>query len=194
MRPIVPLERGTSVAGMEPSERAERIEEVALVARSGDARALEELLALIEPDVMARCRRVLPHQLDAEEAAQDALMTVARRIESFEGRSKFRTWLYMVSSNAAVDTYRRLRRHATDGTPLPEITEASRTSVIAGTRIDLLDALDQVDSKFGEPVVLRDVQGMDYSDIADALDLPVGTVKSRIHEGRQRLQRLLDAT
>lgn len=179
---------------MEPEARQAKIEELARTAKAGDKRAMEELLALIEPDVMQRCQRILPHRLDAEEAAQDALMAVVRRIGSFEGRSKFSTWLYMVSSNAAVDTYRKLKRRATDPGEMPELTENRRTSVIAGTRIDLLDALEQVDAKFGEAVVLRDMQGLDYSEIADLLGIPTGTVKSRIHEGRQRLQRILDAT
>ncbi len=177
---------------MEPSERAERLEVVAAQAATGDTRALNELLALAEPLVQQRCQRILPHPLDAEEAAQDALFAVSRRIESFEGRSKFSTWLYMVSSNAAVDTYRRLKKHSASGAELPEITEERRTSVIAGTRIDLLEALDKVSSRFAEPVILRDMQGMDYAEIAEALDVPVGTVKSRIHEGRTQLQRLLE--
>ncbi len=179
---------------MEPEQRQAKVEELAVKAKDGDARAMDELLVLIQPEVMLRCQRVLPHRLDAEEAAQDALMAVVRRIGSFEGRSKFSTWLYMVSSNAAVDTYRKLKRRATDPGEMPELTEDRRTSVIAGTRIDLLDAIEQVDAKFGEPVVLRDIQGMDYADIAELLDVPTGTVKSRIHEGRQRLQRILDVS
>lgn len=173
-------------------ERRQRIEIIALPAAGGDARALDELLRLIQPDVAKRCQRILPHALDAEEATQDALMAVVKRIGSFEGRSKFSTWLYRVSSNASVDTYRRLKRSAIEGDELFEVTSDNRTSVIAGTRIDLLDALEQVDARFGEPVVLRDLQGLDYSEIAEVLDVPVGTVKSRIHEGRRLLQRLLD--
>ncbi len=179
---------------MDPEARQRKIEQLAALARDGDERAMTELLALIEPDVQQRCLRILPHPLDAEEAAQDALLAVVRRIGSFEGRSKFSTWLYMVSSNAALDTYRKLKRRATDPGEMPELTDDRRTSIIAGTRIDLLDALEQVDAKFGEPVVLRDVQGMEYADIAELLGVPGGTVKSRIHEGRQRLQRILDAT
>ncbi len=172
--------------------RRARIEAIAPGAASGDVRALDELLRLIEPDVARRCQRILPHALDAEEATQDALMAVVKRIDGFEGRSKFSTWLYRVSSNAAVDTYRRLKRRAIEGDQLIEITSDNRTSVIAGTRIDLLDALVQVDARFGEPVVLRDLQGLDYAEIAEVLGVPVGTVKSRIHEGRRLLQRLLD--
>jgi len=178
--------------GATTDEQRARAEELALQAAKGDARALNDLLSLIERDVFQRCLRVLPNRMDAEEATQDAMLTVARRIGSFEGRSKFSTWLYRVSSNAAVDTYRKLKRRSEDDQEMPELTDLNRTSVIAGTRIDLLDALEQVDARFAEPVVLRDVQGLDYAEIAELLDLPVGTVKSRIHEGRKTLQRLLD--
>ncbi len=167
------------------------METLAPRAAAGDQLALDELLRLAQPDVAARCARILPHALDAEEAAQDALLTVARRIDSFEGRSRFSTWLYRISSNAAIDTYRKLKRRAEDGDELPEITSDNRTSVIAGTRLDVLEALEQVDIRFAEPVVLRDMQGLDYAEIADVLDLPLGTVKSRIHEGRRLLQYLL---
>lgn len=170
----------------------QRAEALARRAAEGDRRALDDLLSMVERDVFHRCLRILPNRLDAEEATQDALLTISRKISTFEGRSKFSTWLYRVSSNASIDTYRKLKRRAEDDNEIPEITDLHRTSVIAGTRIDLLDALEQVDARFAEPVVLRDVQGLDYSEIADLLDIPVGTVKSRIHEGRKTLQWLLD--
>ena len=171
----------------------QRTEKLAQRAAGGDRRALDDLLAAIRPDVLRHCGRVLPHPMDAEEACQDTLLAVARRIGSFEGRARFSTWLYQVTANASLDTYRRLKRRAAQMSPdaLPELTEAQRTSVIAGTRLDLLDALERVDDRIGEPVMLRDVLGMDYAEIAEALQVPVGTVKSRIHEGRRSLQRLL---
>lgn len=168
-------------------------EDLAKRAAGGDKRALDDLLGAIRGDVLKHCSRVLPHPMDAEEACQDTLLAVARRIGTFEGRSRFSTWLYQVTANASLDTYRRLKRRAAAMSPdeMPEFTAAERTSVIAGTRIDLLDALEQVDARVGEPVMLRDVLGMDYSEIAEVIGVPVGTVKSRIHEGRQNLQRLL---
>ena len=98
-----------------------------------------------------------------------------------------------MAANASFDTYRRLKRQASrraDG-EMPDFTAAERTSVIAGTKIDLLDAMEQVDDRVSEPVMLRDLLGLEYSEIADLLGIPAGTVKSRIHEGRQSLQRLL---
>jgi RNA polymerase sigma factor (sigma-70 family) len=137
---------------------------------------------------MAWARQLLSNPLDAEEAAQDAMLAVARQIHRFEGRSRFTTWLYQVCSNAAFDTHRRLRRRRSIlGAEVSDHPSPERTSVVAGTRLDLLDALAEVDGRMDQPVVLRDVSGLDYATIAEVLGVPVGTVKSRLHEGRRLL-------
>jgi RNA polymerase sigma factor (sigma-70 family) len=169
------------------------LDALAASAAAGDAAALDRLLAAIRPQVLRHCKRLLPNDLDAEEACQDALLSVSRRIDRFEGRSRFETWLYRITVNAGLDTYRRLkRRAATVDIDAIELTAAQRTSVLAGNRIDLLEALDQVDPKFGIPVMLRDVYDLDYPEIAAALEINEGTVKSRIHEGRKTMQYLLN--
>lgn len=168
------------------------LEELASAAAGGDAGALDRLLESVQPQVHRHCRRLLPNPMDAEEASQDALLSVARRIDRFEGRSKFSTWLYRITLNASLDTYRKLKRRAeTIDLDDVELTAAERTSVVAGNRIDLLDAFEEIDPKFGVPVMLRDVYDLDYGEIAAALDLPDGTVKSRIHEGRKTMQYLI---
>ena len=170
-------------------------EELARRAAAGDTAALPKLLRRIEPEVLRRCSRFLPYRQDAEEAAQDTLLIVARKITSFQGRSKFSTWLYEVNANCARQTYRSLKRRAAeqpgyDDTP-PERPDPARTSIIAGSRIDLLDALEQLEERrhdLVEPVVLRDVAGLEYSEIAERLGIPLGTVKSRIHDARKLLR------
>jgi RNA polymerase sigma factor (sigma-70 family) len=169
------------------------VDQLALAAAGGDASSLDKLLAAIRPQVLRHAKRVLPNELDAEEACQDALLSVARRIDRFEGRARFETWLYRITLNASLDTYRRLKRRAlTIDLDSVVLTSAQRTSVIAGNRIDLLEAFDEVDEKFGVPVMLRDVYDLDYPEIAAALDIAEGTVKSRIHEGRKTMQYLLN--
>ena len=173
----------------------ESTEELARRAAGGDESALPELLRRIEPEVLRRCSRFLPYRQDAEEAAQDTLLIVARKITTFQGRSKFSTWLYEVTANCARQTYRSLKRRAAeqpswDDTP-PERPDPARTSIIAGSRIDLLDALEQLEERrhdLVEPVVLRDVAGLEYSEIAERLGIPLGTVKSRIHDARHLLR------
>jgi RNA polymerase sigma-70 factor (ECF subfamily) len=165
-------------------------------AAAGDTAALDDLLAAIQPRVQRIVGRMLLHPQDAEEAAQDALLAVARNIGRFEGRSKFTTWLHAVASNSARSTYRTLKRrgaeHSVDD--LPVSADPRTTSVIAGSRLDLLEALEVLGAsspELVEPLVLRDVSGLDYNEIARLLDTPLGTVKSRIHHARQFVRPLL---
>lgn len=175
------------------------LDQLALRAAGGDREALEELLASVQPRVRRICGRMLLFPEDAEEAAQDALLLVATRIQTFEGRSRFTTWLHAVASNSARSTYRSLRRRASERSTgeLPVTADPRTTSVIAGSRLDLLDALDTVAEtrpELVEPLVLRDVQQLEYADIARLLDIPLGTVKSRIHAARQAVRPLLSVT
>ncbi|MFJ5215858.1 RNA polymerase sigma factor [Streptomyces sp. NPDC088354] len=169
-------------------------EELAARAAAGDSAALDLLLGRIRPEVLRRCGRFLVHREDAEEAAQDVLFQVARKIGTFEGRSRFHTWLYTVVANCCRQKYRELKRRrgeqslsATDtDTPDPR-----RTSVIAGTRIDLLEALERLESVSPElvaPLVYRDICQMEYREIEEQLGIPMGTVKSRLHNARRQVR------
>lgn len=165
-------------------------------ARDGDRAALEELLARVRPMVLGRCRRFLPYPEDAEEAAQDALLTIATKLDQFTGRGSFRGWVVVVTSNAARGTYRSLRRRAGERTAelLPEHADPRTTSVIAGTRLDLLDALEELEGRSPsvvEPFVLRDLGGLTYDEIAAATGAPMSAVKDRIHRARSQLRGML---
>lgn len=156
----------------------------ATAAAAGDGAALDRLLAAVRPEVLQRCARFLPNRWDAEEACQDALLAVARRISSFEGRAHLRTWLFQVTAHSAIDTYRRLKRQgmtlAAGARPGPgtEAADPRTTSVVAGTRIDVLEALERTDARYAEPVALRDLCGLDYAEIAALLRIPLGTVRA----------------
>lgn len=175
------------------------LEELASRAAAGDALALEDLLAEIQPRVERIVGRMLLHPQDAEEAAQDALLSVARNIAKFEGRSRFTTWLHAVASNSARSTYRSLKRRAAEQPvdEMPTAADPRTTSVIAGSRLDLLEALEVLAAtspELVEPLVLRDVGGLDYAEISRALDTPLGTIKARIHHARKFVRPLLLAT
>jgi len=177
----------------------EELDALALRAAGGDREALEALLVAVQPRVRRICGRMLLYPEDAEEAAQDALLLVATKIGQFGGRSRFTTWLHAVASNSARSTYRTLKRRAAERLTddLPAAPDPRTTSVIAGSRLDLLEALEVVGStrpELVEPLVLRDVQQLEYAEIAELLEIPLGTVKSRIHAARTAVRPLLAIT
>jgi RNA polymerase sigma factor (sigma-70 family) len=145
--------------------------------------------------VLRLCARFLPCRQDAEEACQDTLLALARGIGSFQHRASFRTWLYRVAANRSRSTYQALRQRCQAeriGVPLPEPVDPRRTSVVAGSRLDLLDGLNAMRPELAEPVALRDVLSMSYREMAELLGIPEGTVKSRLHEGRRQLRAQLN--
>jgi RNA polymerase sigma-70 factor (ECF subfamily) len=178
------------------TDAQDSLDALAARAAQGDQQALDELLSEIQPRVRRICGRMLLYPEDAEEAAQDALLLVSTRIQTFAGRSRFTTWLHAVASNSARSTYRSLKRRSAEmpTEEMPTAADPRTTSVIAGSRLDFLDALETLGvdhPALVEPLLLRDIQELDYADIATLLDIPVGTVKSRIHSARQFVQPLL---
>jgi len=160
-------------------------------AARNDAASMDELLREIRPYVVRVCKRCLPNDLDAEEATQDALLAVASGIDRFDSdRSSISTWVYAIATNKSRDTYRRLVRQAATVVP-DELPAERRTSVLAGNRIDLLAAADQVDDLYSSAVLLRDLVGLSYQEVADAMDVPVGTVRSRLSKGRSLMAEAL---
>ncbi|MEV5737011.1 RNA polymerase sigma factor [Streptomyces sp. NPDC014684] len=174
-------------------------EDLARSAAAGDRAALDRLLAGLRPEVVRRCGRFLPCREDAEEAAQDVLLQVARNISGFEGRSRFSTWLYTVVANCCRQKYRELKRRAAERPAAIEPAEhvdPRTTSVIAGSRVDLLDALDRLEREHPQlvaPLVYRDVCQLDYAEAAERAGIPLGTFKSRLHEARRRVRPWLRA-
>jgi len=159
-----------------------------LVARAvdGDRRALELLLDRHADRIHAVCRRIVGHREDALDATQEAMIAIARGITRFDGRAAFGTWCYRIATNAALDELRRARRRPVPSHPdTPEpVATASGPDAVVAARLDVDDALRHVPEEFRVPVVLRDLCDLDYAEIAEVLDIPPGTVRSRISRGR----------
>src|SRR5687767_7402027 len=129
---------------------------------------------------------------DASDAAQDALIAVVRGLHRFDGRSRFSTWVYRVTVNACLDELRRRRRRPEPrDLDLPAFsTAAAGGPALDGAVADRLDvdaALRALPPDFRAAVVLRDLCGLDYAEIAEVLAIPAGTVRSRIARGRAAL-------
>jgi RNA polymerase sigma-70 factor (ECF subfamily) len=130
---------------------------------------------------------------DAADACQEALMAIVRGLPGFDGRSAFGTWAYRVTTNACLDELRRRRRRPEPGLPEGAAEVASALDHVEGstTRVDLDRALQSLPADYRAAVVLRDVCGLSYDEIAQTLGIPAGTVRSRIARGRSALVPLL---
>jgi len=171
-------------------------DDLALVtaAQGGDRQALDRLLRHHYDRIHAVCRRITGNDADAADATQEALIAIVRGLPRFDGRSKVGTWMYRVATNATLDELRRRRRRPVavddstgifDHHPIGEGGEIQLDSVIDREVLEV--AIASLPDEFRIPVVLRDVADLDYSEIAEALSIPLGTVKSRIARGRQQL-------
>lgn len=170
-------------------------DELVRAARNGDAHAMDQLLRRHYDRVHAVCRRIAGASRDADDAAQEAMIRIVRNIDRFDGRAAFGTWVYRIATNTALDELRRRQRRpqlhlVTDD----EVRPIEPADPIADRTVEAVVDRMSIDAAFGElpdeykaPVVLRDVGDLDYAEIAEALEIPVGTVKSRIARGRRML-------
>ena len=142
----------------------------------------------------------------AEEVAQDVFIAAFRALPRFRGDAKFSTWLFRIAVNHCKNRrlYKRRRRHdqhePLEGQPREDGPERQLPSAAPGTdralhRSEassiLQEALEHMDESYRTILVLRDIQGLPYEEISDILDLPRGTVKSRLHRARAQLARTL---
>jgi RNA polymerase sigma-70 factor (ECF subfamily) len=142
------------------------------------------------------CRRVLGHDGDADDAAQDAMIAIVKGLPRFDGRSAFGTWAYRVATNVCLDELRRRRRRPLR--PLGPLEDEPTgpapvldVDALVTDRIDVDAALAELPEEFRLSVVLRDLLDYDYAEIATTLGIPPGTVRSRIARGRAALARTL---
>ena len=133
---------------------------------------------------------------DAHDLVQEVLLRVRRGLRTYRPGS-MRGWLSRITTNAFLDDVRRKQRRPTDALPddpervLP--TSAPADEVLAGQGLpeEIQSAITALPEEYRAAVVLSDVVGLSYQEVADALDVPVGTVRSRIHRGRSRLREVL---
>ena len=190
---------------------AEQREMADLAARclAGDAAAWEKLARTQHRRIYGICYRFTGSQSDAEDLTQEAFLKMYRNLASFDpAKGGFTTWLTTLTRNLLVDNYRRSRMdRASDS--LDETYDGEDDGMTRGDRLadggktqeqlvsgmqlraQIQEALKQVSPELREAVILRDLEDMDYKDIAEVLGVPQGTVKSRISRGRAELARLL---
>lgn len=171
-------------------------------ARRDDPEAFDALVRRHQHRLVNYLKAMLGSESDAEDVAQEAFVRAYRGLRQFRGQSAFKTWLFQIATNAA--RTHLTRRAGRREVPAPAFADAEQADVPAldpasgedlEATVVLRDRLDRALAKLPgeqrEAVVLRDVEGFDYREIAQLLDVPMGTVESRIFRGRQRLKALL---
>jgi RNA polymerase sigma-70 factor, ECF subfamily len=176
----------------------DELDDLARRAQGGDRDAMEALLTAVRPRTLNVCRGVLPYTPDAEDACQEALIRVSQKLGTWNQQGRFTTWLHIVAVNSARSTYRRMKNQAIAADPTEsqamQRPDPRTTSVIAGTRLDILEAMEQLEREhpqFVEPLLLRDIYELSYEEIATQLGAPLGTIKAQIHHGRRLVRPML---
>ncbi|MGL4363288.1 MAG: RNA polymerase sigma factor [Cellulosilyticaceae bacterium] len=170
-------------------------------AKKGSVEAYEQLIKQYEHMIYAICIRMLHNEHDAFDVAQEVCIKIWRQIQTFEGNSKFSTWIYRVSTNQCLDTLRQKKR---DLVMYSEQDEEKQQIEVADT-VNLIEeyveekvlqdvitiALKEIKEEYSAIIVLRDMQGYSYEEIGKMLELNIGTVKSRISRARNALKKIL---
>jgi RNA polymerase sigma-70 factor, ECF subfamily len=180
-------------------------QEVVLLARGGREAAYRELVRRYERPVFALLYRMVRDRELAEDLAQETFVKALNAIDSYRPEFKFSSWIFKIANNAAIDHLRRreLDTLSLDGSPHAETPEAMQaTALQIGARqespLDAVEArelggaieaaIGRLRPEYRSCILLRHVEGRAYEEIAEILDLPLGTVKTYIHRARNELR------
>ena len=176
------------------------VDELARRAAGGDEDAFAQLVGLHEKKVYGRALRMCGNPEDAADAAQEAFLAAWKGLPRFRGEAGFSTWLYRLTSNAAIDHLRRVKRQrgevsldgggpgldAVDDAPSPQ-AQAEETEL----REAVAEGLSMLSEDHRQALLLRELRGLSYEEIASELRVDLGTVKSRISRARGSLRKIL---
>jgi RNA polymerase sigma-70 factor (ECF subfamily) len=170
-------------------------------AAAGDRDAFDQLVRQYQGQVVNLARAMTGSDTDVDDMAQEVFVRVWRSLSTFRGDSAFRTWLYGIALNvirthrARRSKFRTLFWSAPEGGEADPLERVRDEDAGIEQKIMMRDAIDRalktLPTELREALVLRDVQGLEYREIAAALGVPIGTVESRIFRARQRLRPLL---
>lgn len=169
-------------------------------AARGEAAAFEQLMRQHEGRMYAVALRMCGNREDAQDCLQEAMLRVYRAIGGFKGQSSFATWVYRVTMNTCLDELRRRKVRTASSldqlldagwAPTDEEDTPERHSIASEQRRMLEKAIAGLPEDMRAAIVLRDVQGFSYDEIAKMLEANVGTIKSRISRGREKLRDVL---
>jgi len=166
--------------------------------RRGDPRAFEDLVIAYQHRVFGVALRMLGNRAEAEELAQEVFLRVHRAIGEFRGEAKLSTWLYAIASrlclNRLASGERRMTRYGDEALTRLASREISPAEEVERSELEtaLHRAIAALSDERRMVVVLRDLEGLSYEEIAAALELELGTVRSRLHRARMDLREKLE--
>jgi RNA polymerase sigma-70 factor (ECF subfamily) len=214
--PLELLERRQNETAIHQAEREENSTKDKIAVErvlQGDVSAFQELVERYEKRVYRIAFAVLGNTEDAKDVSQEAFIRVYQRLEGFRGESSFYTWLYRIAFNLAVDLSRKRyrskelafsekedKKFPTSGLRLEGVSDSSFSATVetpneAYERVELGRRLDAAMESLSEEhravIAMRELDGLSYSEIADAVGISKGTVMSRLHHARKKLQQFL---
>lgn len=167
--------------------------------QKGDAEAFEDLVTAYQHRVFAVAYRMLGNRAEAEEAAQEVFLRVYRALGDFRGEARLSTWLYTITSRLCLSRLGSAERrlaHVRDEAVLDGLASAETNVAAALEQREQQAVLQRAISELPDDrrivVVLRDLEGLSYEEISQALDLTLGTVRSRLHRARLELKEKLE--
>lgn len=188
-------------------ENEETDEALVIRAQAGDTSAYDALVTRHRGRIYAMIRQMIKNEADAWDLSQESFIKAWKALPRFEAKARFTTWLYRIAHNTVYDWVRRKRpesggelndeifgeeRIDPASMTTPNRERAPDDELVGGELRDKIEAaLEQLSVQHREVVVLKDVQGLAYKEIAEVMDCSIGTVMSRLHYARQKLQTLL---
>ncbi|MWC27187.1 RNA polymerase sigma factor SigW [Paenibacillus sp. MMS18-CY102] len=178
---------------------------LARLALKGDQQAFAEIVDMYQDKLYHMAYRMLYNRQEAEDVVQDAFLRVYRNLERYDESLKFSTWIYRIATNLCIDRLRRRKptysldaesadHEGLDGysmVPSDNRTPESETMLSETQRI-IHQAIETLPAKYKSVMVLRYLQEMSLQEIGDVLDMPVTTIKTRVHRGREFLRKRLE--
>nr|WP_276358065.1 RNA polymerase sigma factor SigW [Cohnella sp. YIM B05605] len=178
---------------------------LARLARKGDQRAFAELVSMYKDKLYHLAYRMIGNRQEAEDVVQDAFLRVFKNLDRYDENQKFSTWIYRIATNLCIDRLRKRRNvysldsessehEGLDGyamLPSDERTPESEL-LLSETQKIVQEAMDTLPAKYKGVMVLRYMQDLSLQEISDVLGMPVTTVKTRVHRGREFLRKKLE--
>lgn len=196
-----------TVVDLRPTAEAEFIERL----KRGDAAAFEQLVSDRSGEIYGLLFRLTENSEEARDLTQETFLRAFQNIDRFRGEADLKTWIYRIAINQARNRWRWWRRRHRDSTVSLDATQGQSNQTLMATLAEssenpeqktlaherelvLRAALQRLGRAYQETVILRDIEGFTYEEIAATLGVNVGTVKSRLARGRQELRRRLEGS